>query len=75
MSESKKYLLTEKDIPTAWYNIIPSMPTAPRPMLHPATKLPLTPEDLYPLFSEEAASGAQCDRLVDRDSRGGERYV
>ncbi|MFG6423939.1 MAG: TrpB-like pyridoxal phosphate-dependent enzyme [Paramuribaculum sp.] len=55
MSESKKYLLTEKDIPTAWYNIIPSMPTAPRPMLHPATKLPLTPEDLYPLFSEEAA--------------------
>lgn len=24
-------------------------------MLHPATKLPLTPEDLYPLFSEEAA--------------------
>jgi tryptophan synthase beta chain len=55
MSESKKYLLTEKDIPTAWYNIIPSMPTAPRPMLHPATKQPLTPEDLYPLFSEEAA--------------------
>ena len=55
MDESKKYILTEKDIPTAWYNIIPSMPVKPRPMLNPATRKPLTPEDLYPLFSEEAA--------------------
>ncbi|MDE6160271.1 MAG: TrpB-like pyridoxal phosphate-dependent enzyme [Muribaculaceae bacterium] len=55
MNQSKKYILTEKDIPTAWYNIIPSMPVQPRPMLNPATHKPLTPEDLYPLFSEEAA--------------------
>lgn len=55
MNESKKFILTEKDIPTAWYNIIPSMPVKPRPMLNPATKEPLKPEDLYPLFSEEAS--------------------
>ncbi len=55
MSESKKFLLPEKDIPTAWFNIIPSMPVKPRPMLNPATKQPITAEDLYPLFSEEAS--------------------
>lgn len=55
MSESKKFLLQEKDIPTAWFNIIPSMPVKPRPMLNPATKQPITAEDLYPLFSEEAS--------------------
>lgn len=54
-NESKKFLLQEKDIPTAWYNIIPSMPVKPRPMLNPATKQPLSAEDLFPLFSEEAA--------------------
>ncbi len=53
--KSKKFLLQEKDIPTAWYNIIPSMPVKPRPMLNPATKEPLKAEDLYPLFSEEAS--------------------
>ena len=55
MSESKKFLLQERDIPTAWYNVIPAMPVKPRPMLNPATKQPLTAEDLFPLFSEEAA--------------------
>ncbi|MGN0219594.1 MAG: TrpB-like pyridoxal phosphate-dependent enzyme [Muribaculaceae bacterium] len=55
MEQSKKYLLSEKDIPTAWFNIIPSMPVKPRPMLNPATHKPLTVEDLYPLFSEEAS--------------------
>lgn len=55
MEQSKKYLLSEKDIPTAWFNIIPSMPVKPRPMLNPATHKPLTAEDLYPLFSEEAS--------------------
>ena len=55
MSESKKIFLTETDIPRAWFNIIPSMPEKPAPMLNPATKKPLTAEDLFPLFSEEAS--------------------
>ena len=55
MSESKKFILQEQDIPTAWFNIIPAMPVKPAPMLDPASKRPLTAEDLFPLFSEEAA--------------------
>ncbi len=53
--DSKKFLLQERDIPTAWYNILAEMPVKPRPMLNPATKQPLTPEDLYPLFTKAAA--------------------
>ena len=53
--ESKKFILQEKDIPTAWYNVIAEMPTKPHPMLNPGTKQPLKAEDLYPLFSKEAS--------------------
>lgn len=55
MSDSKKYLLQESDIPTAWFNIIPSMENKPRPFLNPATKKPVTEEDLSTLFSKEAS--------------------
>lgn len=53
--ESKKFLLTEKDIPTAWYNILHDMPERPAPLLNPATGKPLEAADLYPLFAEECA--------------------
>lgn len=54
-SKSKKIILTENEIPERWYNIIPDMPTKPRPMLHPITKKPITESDLSELFSEETA--------------------
>ena len=50
---SKKFLLQEKDIPTAWYNIVADMKNKPLPPLNPQTKQPLNPEDLYPLFAKE----------------------
>lgn len=50
---TKKFLLEEKDIPTAWYNIAADMKNKPLPPLNPATKQPLKPEDLYPLFAEK----------------------
>lgn len=53
--DSKKFLLQEKEIPEAWYNVVAEMPNKPRPMLNPATKQPLAAEDLFPLFSEEAS--------------------
>ena len=53
--DSKKFLLQEKEIPEAWYNVVAEMPNKPRPMLNSATKQPLTAEDLFPLFSEEAS--------------------
>ena len=45
-----KYLLTEDEMPRAWYNIMPDLPRPPEPFLHPGTKQPVTPDDLAPLF-------------------------
>jgi tryptophan synthase beta chain len=50
---TKKYLLNENDIPTAWYNIVADMVNKPLPPLNPATKQPLRPEDLEPIFAKE----------------------
>lgn len=53
--ESKKFILQEKDIPTAWYNVVAEMPNKPRPLLDPKTKKPMQAEDLFPLFAEEVS--------------------
>ncbi|MGJ5676226.1 MAG: TrpB-like pyridoxal phosphate-dependent enzyme [Nostochopsis sp.] len=45
-----KYILTEEQIPTAWYNIQADLPQALPPVLHPGTGKPITPDDLLPLF-------------------------
>jgi tryptophan synthase beta chain len=50
--KTKKFLLQEKDIPTAWYNIVADMKNKPLPLLNPKTKQPIKEEDLYPLFSK-----------------------
>ena len=47
--KQKKYLLPESEIPTHFFNIQAIMPNKPLPFLHPATKQPLKPEDLYPI--------------------------
>lgn len=52
MSDTK-ILLTEKEIPTHWYNIQADMPNLPKPPLHPGTKKPVGPEDLGPIFPME----------------------
>lgn len=53
--EQTTFNLDPKDIPAAWFNIIPSMVQAgmpPLPPLHPGTKEPIGPEALAPLFPE-----------------------
>ena len=45
-----KYLLSEDEIPRAWYNIAPDLPRPPEAVLHPGTKQPVTPDDFAPLF-------------------------
>ncbi|HVP66113.1 MAG TPA: TrpB-like pyridoxal phosphate-dependent enzyme [Anaeromyxobacteraceae bacterium] len=45
-----KYLLSEDQIPTHWYNVIPDLPAPMAPVIHPGTKKPVTPDDLLPLF-------------------------
>ena len=53
MSKQRKIVLTDKEIPTHWYNIVADMPNKPLPPLHPATKQPVTAEALIPLFPME----------------------
>jgi tryptophan synthase beta chain len=45
-----RFLLADSEIPSAWFNVLPSLPEPLRPPLHPATKEPVGPEDLAPLF-------------------------
>jgi tryptophan synthase beta chain len=48
--EETKITLTEKEIPTHWYNIQADMPNLPKPPLNPATGQPVAPDDLKPIF-------------------------
>jgi len=45
-----KFTLSEKDMPTSWYNIQADLPEPLSPPLHPGTGQPLGPDDLAPLF-------------------------
>ncbi len=50
MTETVKYLLDERRIPVAWYNLVADLPVPPPPVLHPGTLKPVGPDDLAPLF-------------------------
>ena len=45
-----RYLLPDDQMPTAWFNAVPSLPEPLQPPLHPATREPVGPDDLAPLF-------------------------
>ncbi len=45
-----QYNLPQDRIPKAWYNIQPDLPKPLAPPLHPATRQPIGPADLEPLF-------------------------
>ncbi len=45
-----KYLLSEKDLPQAWYNLAADLPEPLPPYLHPGTLQPITPDDLGVIF-------------------------
>jgi len=48
-----KILLTEKEIPTHWYNIQADMPNPLKPPLNPVTKKPAAPDELGAIFPQE----------------------
>jgi tryptophan synthase beta chain len=50
MIKQKKIVLTEDEIPEKWYNILADMPNKPLPPLNPATKEPIGPDALTPIF-------------------------
>ncbi|MFP5021380.1 TrpB-like pyridoxal phosphate-dependent enzyme [Pseudonocardia phyllosphaerae] len=41
-----------EQIPTAWFNVVPHLPSPPQPPLHPGTREPIGPDDLAALFPE-----------------------
>jgi tryptophan synthase beta chain len=45
-----RYLLSEKELPTHWYNIIADMKNPPPPYRHPVTLELMGPDDLAPVF-------------------------
>ncbi|MFO8133374.1 MAG: TrpB-like pyridoxal phosphate-dependent enzyme [Thermoplasmatota archaeon] len=51
--EPTKIQLDENEMPTQWYNIQADLPGPLDPVMHPATKEPVTPDDLTPLFPRE----------------------
>ena len=69
MSDTTKYVLTEKEIPERWYNIAADMPNRPMPPIHPATHQPIGPEALAPLFPmaliEQEMSGEKWIDIPD----------
>ena len=66
----KKILLTEKEIPENWYNIMADMPNKPLPPLNPGTKEPIGPEALAPIFPmgliQQEVSGDKWVEIPDQ---------
>lgn len=63
--QTKKFCLSESQMPTQWYNIVADMPNKPLPPLHPVTKKPITKEEMSAIFAKE---------LVDQEFSA-ERYI
>ncbi|HUI06264.1 MAG TPA: TrpB-like pyridoxal phosphate-dependent enzyme [Verrucomicrobiae bacterium] len=52
MSTNTRFILTQTDIPTHWYNVLADVPKPLPPPLHPGTKEPITPDMMMALFPE-----------------------
>ncbi|MFA6573328.1 MAG: TrpB-like pyridoxal phosphate-dependent enzyme [Patescibacteria group bacterium] len=60
----EKISLSEKEIPTHYYNILADLPEPPSPPLNPETNEPIRPEMLEPLFPK-----ALIEQEVSREKR------
>ncbi|GHU98257.1 tryptophan synthase [Bacteroidia bacterium] len=66
MSKTKKFLLSDQQMPTQWYNVVADMPNRPLPPLDPRTKQPVTKEQMCALFAEELmAQEMSVERFID----------
>lgn len=67
ITRRKRFFLAEDEIPTQWYNIQADMINKAAPMLSPATREPITVEELSKLISVEAARQELniADRWID----------
>ncbi len=66
MEKFRKIILTEKEMPRQWYNILADMPNKPLPPISPATGKPVGPEDLAPVFPMELIKQeVSTERYID----------
>lgn len=66
MKTTKKFILSEKEIPSQWYNILADMPNQPQPLLNPGTKEPLKPAEMEGLFAKKLVEQEfTTDRFID----------
>ena len=64
--QQHKYVLTEDQMPTTWYNIMADLPSPPPPPLHPGRMDPVGPDDLAPLFPMDLIlQEVSQDRYID----------
>ena len=75
-TKQKRFFLPESEIPTQWYNIQADMVNKPMPPLNPATRQPLKPEDLFPIFAQELSRQElnQTDAWIDIPEPDREQY-
>ena len=66
MDAPYKVYLSEKELPSAWYNVRADMKKKPAPLLNPGTGKPVTFEELTPVF---------CDELVKQELDNDTAYV
>lgn len=73
----KRFFLTESEIPQQWYNIQADMKNKPMAMLNPATRQPVTVEELSAIFSEECSRQElnSTDRWIDIPDEVREKYT
>lgn len=58
--------LSVKEMPRKWYNVVADFPEPMAPPLHPATKQPVTPADLAPIFPESLImQEASTERYIE----------
>ncbi len=61
-----KIYLSEEEMPREWYNLQADLQARLTPLIHPATGLPCTREDLVPVF---------CEGLVDQELNRSDRKI
>jgi len=62
----QKILLEEREMPTAYYNILPDLPDPMAPPLHPGTGQPIGPQDLAAIFPMELIKQeVSTERYID----------
>jgi len=66
MKKTTKILLSEKEMPRQWYNIVADMPNKPMPPLHPVTREPIGPDALAAVFPMELIKQeVSTERYID----------